>query len=318
MKTPPLVSILIVNYNTRAITVSCIESVYQHPPSQDFEIILVDNGSKDGSAAEIKQKFPHVKLIESKTNLGFGAANNLAAEQANGRFILLLNSDTLIVDDSLDGLLDFARQHPHAGMWGGRTVFADGRLNPGSCWRQMTLWSLFCGATGLTALFPNSPIFKSEAYGGWNRDTIREVDIISGCFMLLPTTLWRKLNGFSPDLFMYGEDADLCLRAKAMGYHPLITPDATIVHYGGASEVTYAGKLVNILSAKLLVYTRFAREPSRSIGRGLFMMYPVSRLVGYWLHYLLVRTDKARENYETWKQVFKHRRIWLRGEFLKN
>ena len=147
----PSLSVLIASYNTREMTLACLRSISAEAGSDDFEVIVVDNGSADGSAAAVEAECPAVKLIRSTENLGFARANNLAALRAAGSFILLLNSDTLVRDLAIDRLVAFANANPQAGIWGGRTVFADGSLNPKSCWRFMSLWSLFAQAVGLDA-----------------------------------------------------------------------------------------------------------------------------------------------------------------------
>ncbi len=130
----PLLSILMVNWNTRDMTLACLRSIYVQTERTPFEIILVDNGSTDGSANAIAHDFPAVRLLAEDKNHGFAHANNLAAAQARGEYLLLLNTDTLVLDQAIDRLVDFAQLLPRAGIWGGRTWFANGRLNPSSVW----------------------------------------------------------------------------------------------------------------------------------------------------------------------------------------
>ena len=136
------VTIIIISYNTREMTVECIQSILKQTSSIRYEVIVVDNASMDGSVEAIRARFSDVKLIPSLENLGFARANNLAAMHARGRRLLLLNPDTIILDHAIDRLHEFALSNPKCRIWGGRTVFADGSLNPASCWRRMTLWSL--------------------------------------------------------------------------------------------------------------------------------------------------------------------------------
>ena len=143
----------------------------------------------------------------------------------------------------------------------------------------MTLWSLFCRASGLTGLFPRSALFHSEAYGGWARDSVREVDIVTGCLLLIARTTWDRLGGFDRAFTMYGEEADLCLRARALGARPMITPEATIIHYGGASETVRADKMVRLLRAKRELVTRHFGPLSRPLAAGLLMLWPLGRAV---------------------------------------
>ena len=205
------------------MTLECIRSVLKETAVVRYEIILVDNASTDGSAEAIRRNFPNIDLIASTENLGFARANNIAAKHARGRKILLLNPDTIILDHAIDKLYQFALTKPECHIWGGRTVFADGKLNPQSCWRCAGLWSVFCSTVGLS-LLKRSSIFFSEGYGGWDRDTVRRVDIVSGCFLLTDRDLWEELQGFNPLFFMYGEEADYCLRARQLGARPMIYP----------------------------------------------------------------------------------------------
>src|SRR5262249_52669728 len=232
----PLVSIIVVSYRTRELTLECLRSIARETVGVSHEVLVVDNASGDGSAAAIAQEFPDVKLIALDGNVGFARANNIAAGEARGRYLLLLNPDTVVIDRAIDRLLEFAAEHPQARIWGGRTLYADRTLNPTSCWRRMSLWNVFCRTAGLTGLFPRSQLFNSECYGRWDRSTVRDVDIVTGCFLLIERDFWQRLGGFDARFFMYGEEADLCLRAAKLGARPAVTPNATIIHYGGASE----------------------------------------------------------------------------------
>src|SRR5215472_13006670 len=175
-------SIIVVSYGTRELTLRCLDSIARETRRASFELIVVDNGSTDGSASAITERFPGARVIALTDNRGFAVACNLAAKGAKGDYILLINPDTEMISGGADRLLDFARRTPRAGIWGGRTIFADGTLNPGSCWRRPTLWNQFCVALALNTRFANSPLFNSLAYGGWPRDSEREVDVVAGCF----------------------------------------------------------------------------------------------------------------------------------------
>ncbi len=167
------------------MTLECLRSLFDQTQSHS-EVIVVDNASTDGSADAIEKEFGSVvHLVRSSENLGFAAANNRAAEMAKGTYLLLLNPDTVVLDHAVDRILSFAKDRPVNQIYGGKTVFADGSLNVASCWGAMTPWSLFCRAVGLTSLLPRSDVFDTEALGSWNRDTVREVDIVVGCFLLI-------------------------------------------------------------------------------------------------------------------------------------
>jgi GT2 family glycosyltransferase len=302
-------SIIVVSYNTKDITLECLRSVHAETQGLDFELLVVDNDSKDGSADAIRAEFPDVWLDALDTNLGFAAANNHAAKRAKGKNILLLNPDTIVLDGAIQTLVRFAESFPSRGIFGGRTLFPDRSLNPSSCWSRITLWSVFCSVTGLTAAFRNIEFFNPEAFGGWQRDSVRDVDIISGCFLLLGRGLWEELGGFDLRFQMYGEDADLCLRASQRGARCLVTPDATIVHYGGASEKVRADKLVRLYKARAQLMQRHMSGPQFRLGLGM-------RVLGTGLRYLAYRVlsgargQQGREAASTWREVWRRRNEW--------
>lgn len=307
----PTLSIIVVSYNTREMTLDCLRSVHAQTRTP-FELIVVDNASSDGSAEAITAEFPGLRLRAETVNHGFAAANNLAAKEARGEYLLLLNPDTVVLHGALDELLEFAKRRPEARIWGGRTVFGDLSPNPASAWRKMDLWNLFCRATGLTGIFPRSPVFNSEAYGGWDRMSEREVDIVTGCLFLIRRADWELLGGFDPAFFMYAEEADLCLRArKQISARPRVTPEAVIVHYAGASEKVRADKMVRLLKAKRELIRRHFPAWQRPLAAVLFAAHPLSRAVA--LGSLGVIRRSARSNAAVWRQVWGRRAEWRKG-----
>jgi GT2 family glycosyltransferase len=308
---PVEVSILLVNWNTRDMTLECLASIYQQTTRISFEVIVVDNGSTDGSAEAIAAAFPQVTLLAESTNHGFAGATNMQARLARGEKLLLLNTDTVVLDHAIDALAEFAREQPRARIWGGRTLFGDGSLNPTSCWRKMSLWSVLARTLGLTALAPGSGLFNPRGYPGWARDSERHVDIVTGCLLMIDRQMWHSLDGFDPRFFMYGEEADLCLRAAAMGAAPMITPAATIIHYGAGSSVNLAAKLVRLLSSELTLIALHFPKGTRGISRLCYIAGVAFRAGGYAIGAFLSRARyraKAREWGETWAR---------RGEWAK-
>ena len=313
MSEPLDLSIIVVSFNTREVTLECLRSVYAETKETPFELIVVDNDSGDGSAAAIEAEFPDLKLLALEQNIGFGAANNLAAEHANGELLLLLNPDTVVFDNAVDELVRFARARPNAGIWGGRTLFADRSLNPTSCWRGQSLPGLFFWSVGLSTLFPNNPVLNSQAYGGWQRDTIREVDTVTGCFFLIRRCLWEKLEGFDSAFYMYGEEADLCLRARKIGARPTFTPDAVIIHYGGLSETIPADKIERLMRAKVTLANKHWSPLGRLAARQLFKVLAGARALGYGLASYILKKQVLCEKALIWRQVWTRRSEWLRG-----
>jgi GT2 family glycosyltransferase len=249
-----------------------------------------------------------VELIASSENLGFAQANNVAAARARGRRLLLLNPDTVVLDRAIDELHRFAEEHPANRIWGGITVHGDMRLDPTSCWRRMTLWSLFCRASGLTKVFQSSDVFNPELQPRWQRDDVREVDIVTGCFLLIDTDLWTELGGFDPAFFMYAEEADLCLRARAAGARPLHCPGARIVHYGGASERIPEDRLVKILRAKTLLIRKHWRGLSRWLGVKLMGGWALTNSLASRALRLL---GKDSDKQQVWIAAWQRREDWL-------
>lgn len=306
----PLISILVVSYNTRELTLACLATVFEQTRKIPFELIVWDNASSDGSPEAIRDTYgDRVRLVASTENLGFAAANNRAAEFAAGQQLLLLNPDTLVLDRAIDVLTDFANRNPKCGIWGGRTLFKDRSLNASSCWGRQTLWSLFCQAVGLSVLLRRSSLFNPEGIGGWNREGTRAVDIVSGCFLMIHKELWDSLGGFREEFFMYGEEADLCLRAHKLGARPMVTSDATIVHYGGASERVFADKIVRLLKAKGLLIDMHFRPGARQLGRSLLFLWPIRR---YCLHAALAAMGRRASNdaRDAWREAVRRYRDW--------
>lgn len=303
----PTLSILIVSFNTRDLTLACLRSVYEQTTTP-AEVVVVDNASNDGSADEIARAFPGVRLIRSAENLGFARANNLAADEARGKYVVLLNPDTVVLDHALDKLHSFMEAHPEVGACGGRTLFADGTLNPTSCWGRPTLWSSFARGIGLSALFPRSRLFDPEALAGWRRDSTRDVDIVTGCLLVLRRDLWRSLGGFDPRFHMYGEDFDLCLRIRAAGRTCCLLGDATIIHHGGASERVRADKIVRLFTAKALLFRKHWSPARAGWGIRTLDLWAGTRLVANGL----VRWASAARaaEYRAWRAIWARRAEW--------
>ena len=306
----PDLTVIVVSYNTRDLTLACLRTLHETTRTP-FHTIVVDNCSRDGSARAIADAFPNVELIALEDNIGFAAANNLAAARARGGWLLLLNPDTECHPGAVDRLLAFSRAHPEAGITGGRTVFPDGSLNIASCWQRSTLWSTFCRASGLAAAFPRSAVLNPEAMGGWQRDTEREVDIVVGCFLMIRRSLWDQLTGFDRRYFMYGEEADLCLRARALGYRPRITPDAQIMHMVGATANARVAKYVQSARARATLMSDHWPAWQVPPGKALLWAWAGGRAA---IFALAARLDpRRRDQAALWAEMWSRRRDWLGG-----
>jgi GT2 family glycosyltransferase len=309
----PALSIVVVSYNTREMTLACLDSIARETRDTSFEVIVVDNASRDGSAEAIAAHPSVTRGVALSDNIGFARANNLAMAEAKGELVLLLNPDTVVRDRAIDRLVAFARRRPEVLIWGGRTLFGDGSLNPTSVFGELTLWRLLCRASGLTGLFPSSALFNGEALGGWQRGEEREVDIVTGCFLLTTRALWRRLGGFDPVFFMYGEEVDLCHRARLLGARPAMTPEATIVHYGGASEATREAKVVKVLAAKATLIDRHFPLATRRLGQALNAGWPLARWLAHAAAAAATRNPARMQSAEVWRRIWQRRAEWRGG-----
>jgi N-acetylglucosaminyl-diphospho-decaprenol L-rhamnosyltransferase len=299
------VTAVVVSYNTREWLARCLDSLPDGCRQHDLEVIVLDNASVDGSADMVAERFPAVRLIRSDENLGFGRGVNAAAAEATGDYLVLVNPDGYLTSGAVDRLLAFALDHPEYIVCGGRTVTPDGELDPRSCWAAPSLWSLASSALMLSTLRPGSPLFDPEAMGDFRRDAPRPVDIVTGCLLLMALDDWRALGGFDERYFVYGEDADLCVRAAAeTGRRCAITPDAVMVHSGGLSSDTTPAKLELLLKGRItFVFARWPGWRART-GRALIAGGVLTRT-------LAARAGMARG--ADWAEVWQRRRGWWNG-----
>ena len=308
--TDPELTVIVISYNTRDLTLACLRTLYATTRRTRFRTVVYDNASTDGSAEAVAAQFPQVELVASTDNLGFAGANNAVAAAAETEWLLLLNPDTEVHEGAVDNLLDFSRAHPGAGITGGRTVFRDGSLNIASCWNRITPWSAFCKATGLTAAFRGTTLFDPEGIGGWKRDSVREVDIVVGCFFMIRKALWDELGGFDLRYFMYGEEADMCLRARKLGYRPMITPDAQIMHLVGAATKGVADrKIVMMARSRSTLIRDHWPAPLVPLGLGLMWLWGAMRVGKARLRARL----EGRDGAPYWDRIWAQRSDWLRG-----
>ncbi len=228
-------SIIIVNYNVRDFLENALKSIERAIEGINAEVFVVDNASEDGSVEMLKQKFPWVKVIANDRNLGFARANNQALKIAKGKYILLINPDTVVQEDTFKVLISFLESHPECGMAGCKILNPDGTLQL-ACRRSFpTPWVAFTKMVGLSTLFPKSKIFAKYNLTYLDPDVITEVDLISGSFMMVRREVYEQVGGLDEDFFMYGEDIDWCYRIKKAGWKIYYVPLTQIIHFKGES-----------------------------------------------------------------------------------
>lgn len=228
------VSIVIVNWNTRIILRDCLNSIYEQTKNISFEVLVVDNASSEGSVEMVKSEFPQVYLIANLENKGFAAANNQGMAKAKGRYILLLNSDTIILDKAIEKTVSFADFHPEAGIVGCRVLNPDKTLQL-TCFMFHSILNMLLSTSYLYKLFPKNKFFGRERMTWWDRTDVRQVDVIAGCFMLIRRDAIEQVGTMDEQFFVYGEETDFCFRVKQAGWKNLFMPDAQIIHLGGQS-----------------------------------------------------------------------------------
>ena len=229
------ISLIIVSFNTREVLRESLQSVERERGGYQIEIFVVDNDSKDGSVEMVQAEFPEVRVLRSEVNLGFGAANNVALELAQGRYIVLLNSDAFLLPDSLRLSVEHMDRDQKAGLAGGRLVGRDQSLQP-SARMFPSILSDFLVLTGLAHKFPRSRFFGSFDRTWADPMQDAEVDWVPGAFSIIRSEALRKVGFFDPEFFLYSEEVDLCRRIQQAGYKIMYWPDIVVIHVGGESS----------------------------------------------------------------------------------
>jgi hypothetical protein len=298
----PEISLVLVSYQTRVLTLACLEGLQATCTTVPYEVIVVDNASTDGSADAVAQAMPDATVVRLDRNVGFGMGVNVAAARARGRWLLLVNPDTSPVGDVLAAFVAAAAADPGAGIYTGRTLRPDGRDDGRSCFAVPTVWSLTCFATGLSTVFRRSRWFNPDELPGLDRSRPARVPAASGCLLLIDRDLFRRLGGFTPDYFMYSEDIDLCVRAGQLGARPLLVPGAQVTHLGGAAS-TSVNKRVMVLRGKM-TYLRLRWSPRRARLGGFLLTVGIALRAGG-------SRVSGRAGY--WRAVWAQREAWRAG-----
>lgn len=247
-------TIIIVNYNVQHFLEQCLHSVRKASKNVTSEIFVVDNNSVDGSVNMVKEKFPEVHLIENKKNTGFSFANNQAMRIAKGEYILLLNPDTVVEEDTFQKVVAFMDAHPEAGGLGVKMLDGKGNFLPESKRGLPTPSVAFYKIFGFSKLFPRSKTFGKYHLGYLDKDQTNEVDILSGAFMLMRKTALDKVGLLDETFFMYGEDIDLSYRIQLGGYKNYYFPETRIIHYKGESTKKSSVNYVFVFYKAMVIF----------------------------------------------------------------
>ncbi|MFC6646338.1 glycosyltransferase family 2 protein [Granulicella cerasi] len=229
------VSVILVSFNTSKLTHECLTALYEELEGFTHEVLVVENASRDDSAAMIERDFPQVKLFRSDVNLGFGNANNVALPVAQGRYIVLLNTDAFIAPGGLRKAIAHMDATPRCGMGGGKLIGRDGGWQP-SARMFHTVWIDFTVLTGLSYRFPKSKLFSALDRTWSDQSQPASVDWVPGAFAIIRPEALAQTGFFDPAFFLYYEEVDLCYRLKQAGWEIWYWPDIVITHIGGESS----------------------------------------------------------------------------------
>jgi len=288
------VSVIIVNWNTRDILRNCLKSVYEQAGGINFEVVVIDNASTDGSAEIVKKDFPQVILIENSENRGFAAANNQGLAVAKGRYALLLNSDTIVQDNAVARTVVFADAHPEAAVVGCRVLNPDKTVQP-TCFMFPSLLNLFLSSSYLYKLFPRDRFFGRGPMSWWDRGDTRDVDVVTGCFMLVRREAIEQVGMMDEQFFMYCEETDWCYRFKQAGWKILYTPAAEIIHVGGASTARMPGEmLLQLRGSKLIFLKKHRGRVVHLIAKLLTALFFLIRIPYWFVKMVFSKAGRSR------------------------
>lgn len=231
-------SIIIVSYNTKDLTVAAIESIINTVKKVSYEIIIIDNNSQDKSVEVIdslKQKIKNLILIKNKENLGFSKANNIGVKESKGKYVLFLNSDTVVYENTIDRMVEFMDSHKDSGATTCYLEMPNGKMDDASHRGFPTPWRAFCHFSGMSKLFSKSRLFSGYSLGWMDLTKTHEIEALAGAFMIVRRDAGEKVGWWDEDFFWYGEDLDFCYRLKERGWKIYFVPEFKTLHYKGAS-----------------------------------------------------------------------------------
>jgi len=229
-------SIIIVNWNTSKLLRNCLYSIFETIKRNKFEIYVVDNNSSDNSVAMVKEEFKGVNLIINKENIGFARANNQSIKLSKGEFVMVLNPDTILLPNAVDGMVDFLKSHKNIGAIGPKILQADGKVSNVGARRFPNLLFEFFNITSLNRQFPKSKLFGKYWMSFWDHNDLRQVECLTGACMIVRKKVIDNVGLLDENFFMYSEDIDWCYRIKKGGWDIYYYPEAEIMHLNGQSS----------------------------------------------------------------------------------
>lgn len=297
------VSIIIVNWNTRDLLQKCLQHLESTIEKVDYETIVVDNDSADGSQALVRETFPAVRLIENTENVGFARANNQGLAISQGRYVLLLNSDAFVQANTIDMMVEFMDDHPEAGMSACKLLYEDGNLQP-SCYAFPTLTTEFYTAVQLDKLFPHSQTFGKFLMTYWDFDEVRAVDAVMGAFMLVRRQVLDQVGGMDESYFMYSEEIDWCYRIKKQGWQIIYNPAVQTIHvWGGSSQRVRGEMLIQLYRSKVAFFRKNYGQLAANLLKFVVGFGCLLRIGPGALYYFRMAGSYGREQYRFYRQL---------------
>jgi GT2 family glycosyltransferase len=298
-------SIIIVSWNTKDLTLQCLKSAIGTRDSYTQEIIVVDNASSDGSAEAIKSEYPDVIVIKNDKNYGFARANNIGIKRSSGKYVCLINSDVQVLDRTIKYMIGYMDNNPAVGIAGPKILSPDMTLQD-SCRQFPTLWNKLCDTMALRRVFPKSAIFSGEHMMFFAHDRLIIVDSLAGCFMLIRRTALREIGLFDEQYFIYSEETDLCKRFHMAGWDIVFLPEVSVIHQHAASTEKDPVRFAIEQQKSLLKYwTKHHSLPSMACLFTLLLIHHTVRYASGRLTSALVPGDKAIRRIEQHRECLK-------------
>jgi hypothetical protein len=301
-------SIVIVSYNTMEMTRDCLKSVYCNIGSLTCEVIVVDNNSQDGSLDMIARDFPEVILISNNANLGFAAANNQGFAVAKGEFLLMLNSDTLIIGDVLEESVEFLKTNQQIGAIGCQVLNNDGTIQP-TCSGFPSLFRLTVMTLALDRI-PELSLIDTYLMRHWMRNNEREVEVISGCYLMFRKTVLEQVGGLDERFFFFAEETDWCRRIRESGWKLYFSPVGQIIHHGGGSVKKLSYKRdVMLTAATVRLHRKYGGRLAALTVYFVLMIFNASRAL-VWSIYSLWSRNYSYKAEHFRNVVIEYRACW--------
>jgi GT2 family glycosyltransferase len=287
------VSICIVTWKVKDLVLECIRSIHENTKIASYEIIVVDNNSGDGTCDVLRKKTPSVKVLENSENKGFSRANNQAIKEASGTYILFLNPDTKLITNAIDKMAGFLDDNRDFGAVGCKLIYPDGRIQYDCARTFPTPLRQLSYLLMLNLIFPKYTTFSTVELEYWDHMDSRDVDCLSGACLMTRKEIIHELNGFDENLFMYGDEVDLCYRIKKLGWKAYYLSSEEIIHYGGASTKKRGTDFTSTIMRYEANYYFMRKHHSYSKARmykyltgvgclirmlGMIVMIPISRI----------------------------------------